>query len=151
MNIKLLQWTCSDNEAQSCTEIIKESIASSFGIEHPVIEKYIKKLDRFMPLDRNRVLASVEGKIVGFIDWEENKIEYLFVQPKYWENGIGTQLLAFSEKEIGGDVEVVCLQDNERAIKFYEKNGYKIIGDNYARFFGENVINHLMRKNRLDL
>lgn len=65
------------------------------------------------------------GETAGFIGLSGNYIEGLFVKKEYRSLGIGTALIDFvkhKKKELS--LNVYC--QNEKAVKFYIKNGFEI-------------------------
>jgi len=76
-----------------------------------------------------------KGKIIGFL-WQLNKPsggvafnDWMAVDENYQRKGIGSKLLKIWEKEsLKNGVHSLRLITEENNIKFYEKNGYKMIG-----------------------
>lgn len=81
-----------------------------------------------------------EDKIIGYVCYGENPITsgiwdlyWICVSPEYHGKGYGEMLLKKVEnsvKEKGGRslfIETSSLESYERARKFYEKNGFKIV------------------------
>ena len=84
--------------------------------------EYVKKL-----LPKSEIYVYIENdKIKGFIGINENYIEGIFVNSNYQNKGIGTALLnkAKEEKE---ELTLNVYEKNRKAIKFYEKNSFKIV------------------------
>ena len=69
-----------------------------------------------------------EGKVVGVVSSSEDCIEGLFVLPEFWNKGIGTELLN-SATDGKDEIFLQVYADNERALKFYRKNGFEITGN----------------------
>ena len=65
-------------------------------------------------------------KIEGFIGINEDYIEGIFVNSNYQNKGIGTALLN-KAKEAKEELTLNVYEKNRKAIKFYEKNGFKIV------------------------
>ena len=82
----------------------------------------------------NRIIvAEVDGIVVGWCSRSARRayIPYLFVMPELQRNGLGSMLLRRMESmlELGG-AERVYLEtpaDNVPAVRFYEKQGYRIL------------------------
>ncbi|MBQ4437527.1 GNAT family N-acetyltransferase [bacterium] len=68
-----------------------------------------------------------DGKVVGVVSSSADCIEGLFVLPEFWGRGIGTELLnsAMSGKD---ELFLQVYANNERAVRFYKKNGFEISG-----------------------
>lgn len=67
-----------------------------------------------------------KGTICGFIGIADGKVEMLFVDPDYFGQGVGRQLMAFAISEYGV-TSVDVNEQNPRAIGFYEHLGFRTI------------------------
>ena len=84
--------------------------------------EYVKKL-----LPNSEIYVYIENdKIEGFIGINEDYIEGIFVNSNYQNKGIGTALLN-KAKEGKEELTLNVYEKNREAIKFYEKNGFKIV------------------------
>ncbi|MFD0672743.1 acetyltransferase [Cohnella sp. GCM10027633] len=70
-------------------------------------------------LERN---AEAEPK--GFIGLDGNKIEMLFVDPRYHGTGIGSRLIARARVLKGNELTVDVNEQNEGAFAFYRRLGF---------------------------
>ena len=75
----------------------------------------------FVHLDKD------QKTITGFLGVSEEKIEMLFIHPAKRGEGIGTLLNNFAVEQLGTN-RVDVNEQNEQAVTFYKKLGYKIIG-----------------------
>ena len=76
-----------------------------------------------------------EGKVVGVVSSSADYIEGLFVLPDFWNRGIGTELL--NSAATGKDeLFLQVYADNERAVRFYRKNGFEVTGSGICRMTG---------------
>ena len=66
-----------------------------------------------------------ENLVVGFIGVVEKKGEMLFLDPKYFGQGLGLRLLNFAVNELNID-KLDVNEQNTKAIKFYQKFGFEI-------------------------
>ncbi|KQB39589.1 GNAT family N-acetyltransferase [Flavobacterium aquidurense] len=86
------------------------------------------KLDDFEKHTKGElVLTALDQEIpIGFISiWMPNKfIHHLYLDQKYQNKGIGTQLLKAAIQETGLPITLKCLEDNVKAVEFYEKKGF---------------------------
>lgn len=65
------------------------------------------------------------GRITGFIGLNQDYIEGLFVSQEFRSRGTGTKLLDFvKEKRSRLTLNVYC--ENDSAVRFYRKNGFKV-------------------------
>ncbi|MDR1285898.1 MAG: GNAT family N-acetyltransferase [Campylobacteraceae bacterium] len=67
-----------------------------------------------------------KGEIFGFVGIFENKIEMLFVSPKYIGKGVGSALTDFAINNMGVS-EVDVNEQNDKAREFYEHKGFKVV------------------------
>ena len=82
-----------------------------------------------------------DGVIKGFIMIRGNEVVKLFVEPVLQGNSIGKKLLKFALNEKGADY-LWALEKNERAIAFYERNGFHLSGE---RKFEEDTTEYLVK------
>ena len=69
-----------------------------------------------------------DGAVKGFIETEKTEIKKLFVEPVLQGNLIGSALLSFALENLKADF-LWALEKNARAIKFYERHGFKLTGE----------------------
>ena len=80
----------------------------------------------------NLLVFEENQAIIGYIDWgityEQAQLANIAVHPASWKQGIGQQLLNEALQDaIEKECENMTLEariSNERAIQFYEKNGF---------------------------
>lgn len=63
--------------------------------------------------------------ILGFIGVADKKVEALFLDPEYFGQGLGRKLLNFAVKDLNAD-RLDINEQNEKALKFYQKFGFEI-------------------------
>ena len=68
-------------------------------------------------------VASVNGAVVGFIAFDEDWIDQLYIHPDHQGQGIGPVLLD-KALESGTPKQLWAFQQNERARRFYEARGF---------------------------
>ncbi len=96
-------------------------------------DENIQMFEKIITRRNDWLVAEVEGKVVGhlLIENENNYkiIRMLYVLPKYQNLGIGRALLNLTcaKNEVAIFVDVVAY--NQKAIKFYERNGFKFYRD----------------------
>lgn len=83
--------------------------------------EYVKKL---IPNSEIYVYTNKE-KIEGFIGINNDYIEGIFINTASQNKGIGTELLNKAKKE-KTKLTLSVYEKNTKAIKFYQKNGFKI-------------------------
>jgi GNAT superfamily N-acetyltransferase len=79
-------------------------------------------------LGESILVATLDSTPVGFIAWwaPENFIHSLFVDPSFIGEGIGKLLLAACLRKINRPATLKCLQANEKAVGFYQSQGWVI-------------------------
>ena len=77
-----------------------------------------------------------KGEIQGFIGMQDNYIEGIFVWSEVQSNGIGKWLLDFV-KDFKKPLTLQVYQKNIRAIKFYQRENFKIQNENLDENTGE--------------
>ena len=97
--------------------------AHSF-IEADYWEKNKEEVRKMLPHSLIQV-AEIEGNIVGFIGMNETKIEGLFVNSNFQSRGIGHSLIEWA-KTRNEVLTLYVYQKNQRALKFYLKEGFVI-------------------------
>ena len=99
------------------------------------------------------IVAEENHKIIGFLigiklKTNKTKILMISVEPIYQRQKIGENLLnKFIKITIKQKIETIELEvriDNKKAIRFYEKNGFKII-DKICRFYQNGESAYTMR------
>lgn len=79
----------------------------------------------------NTIVATDDETFLGFLGLRHNRIEMLFVHPKFFKRGVGTALLrevflrSLKQYE---SVVVDCNMENSRGLRFYTRLGFKEIG-----------------------
>ena len=102
-------------------------------------EVFIRGLNipEYLEIDKNKdmatyVLAYVKNEPVGTARWRKTKkgikLERFAVLEKYRSNGIGTKMTKFILKNLE-ETQLIYLYAQDSAIKFYEKLGFKSIGN----------------------
>jgi putative acetyltransferase len=71
------------------------------------------------------------AKLLGFAMLEpaRNYLEQLAVDPSRFGSGIGAALLDGAKGLCGGRLALRVNQDNPRAVRFYQRQGFRIVGE----------------------
>jgi putative acetyltransferase len=77
------------------------------------------------------VLAEMGGALAGFvtIDPKTKYLDQIVVAPEQWGSGIAPALLDEAKRLSPRGVDLHVNKDNDRAIHFYEKHGFKYAGE----------------------
>lgn len=73
---------------------------------------------------------NINGLLIAYNNYETIELECIVVDSKCRNNGIGTKLFDFLLHNASADIERIYLEVseiNKVAIKFYQRNGFKII------------------------
>ncbi|HWI49013.1 MAG TPA: GNAT family N-acetyltransferase [Rummeliibacillus sp.] len=73
------------------------------------------------------IVAEENNHILGFASLylPDNFIHNLFVHPDFLGKGVGLQLLKASIEKMNRPLKLKCVSKNQKAMKFYERNGWK--------------------------
>lgn len=76
------------------------------------------------------LIAQGRDGIVGFITVDrDGYLDQIVVAPESWGRGIGERLLAQAKRLAPTALELHVNQDNARALRFYQKHGFIIVGE----------------------
>ena len=86
-------------------------------------------------LSRREVwVATVDGLVVGLLALDEDWIDHLYIDPPFFGQGIGTQLMAVAKDHRPDRLKLWAFQSNAGARRFYERHGFVAVaftdGDN---------------------
>ena len=120
MKIKIREGTISDDEL--CGEIMLEAT-----VTEDIPRSFLKDDVLNLPLRSNlRFIAFYDEDPAGFCDYSISKshINYLFVDPLFQANGVGTCLLENVQRRLEAPISVNVLCRNEKAILWYLKKDF---------------------------
>jgi putative acetyltransferase len=77
------------------------------------------------------IVAERNGALIGFvtIDPDTKYLDQLVVAPEDWGSGVAGALTDEAKRLSPAGLELLVNKDNARAIRFYEKHGFKFIGE----------------------
>jgi len=95
-------------------------------------EDYLQKIKNLLPSILPTVKLFVhfdkdDQTITGFLGVGDEKIEMLFIHPAKRGQGIGRLLNQFAVEQLQ-TYKVDVNEQNEQAVSFYKKIGYKVVG-----------------------
>jgi GNAT superfamily N-acetyltransferase len=83
--------------------------------------------DRVIP-DTETWVATEAGVVVAMLSLAPGWIDQLYVAPEWQGRGVGRRLLDLARTRAGGgSLELWTFQVNERARRFYERNGFEAV------------------------
>jgi putative acetyltransferase len=71
-------------------------------------------------------VGEVDGVLAGFIAFADGWVNQLYVAPGLQARGLGTELLD-AAKRSHSSLQLWAFETNERAIRFYERRGFRVI------------------------
>lgn len=72
------------------------------------------------------LVAIDDDKVIGFAGIYENKLEMLFIDPAYFGQGMGYKLINYCFEQY--NIQFVDVNEqNPRAFKFYQRQGFSVI------------------------
>lgn len=110
------------------TDALRELFLRTRLSTFPLIDKRQPKLSDFeMETEGEYILVALDGEqVVGFVSiWVgDNFIHHLYVDEKYHNKTIGTQLLKAAIHKVGLPIRLKCEEDNTNAVRFYKQKGF---------------------------
>jgi len=102
--------------------------ASHFFLPEDYLQKIKNLLPSILPTVKLFVHFDKDDQIItGFLGVSEEKIEMLFIHPAKRGQGIGRLLNNFALEQLQ-TYKVDVNEQNEQAVSFYKKIGYKVVG-----------------------
>jgi N-hydroxyarylamine O-acetyltransferase len=83
------------------------------------------------------------GRVLGFVDFDAARayLHYLFVAPEAQGRGLGTALLEAAQAACGGRaVTLSCWSVNDRALDWYLRRGFRVVGGGFKELAGRPVV-----------
>jgi putative acetyltransferase len=77
------------------------------------------------------IVAEMGGVIEGFVtvDPKTGYLDQIVVAPEFWGSNVAALLLDAAKRLSPARLDLLVNKDNGRAIAFYEKNGFVLVGD----------------------
>lgn len=112
---------------QQILAVWEQSVLATHDFLAPTDFTEIKELVQTIDFYDFQVYCLTEDDIViGFIGVADKKIEMLFLDPKYFGQGLGQMLINFALRELAAD-KVDVNEQNIKAVEFYKKSGFEIV------------------------
>ncbi len=88
----------------------------------------------------NIIVAEYEGRMAGFVTIDSTGyLDQLVVEPDSWGSKLGDQLLEAAKKCSPAGITLLVNADNARALRFYERNGFKHTHDDVNPASGRKI------------
>ncbi|WP_299741806.1 GNAT family N-acetyltransferase [uncultured Rossellomorea sp.] len=92
------------------------------------VDSHLFFLTHILPEQYQIDLARIDGRVVGMAAYNETEISQLYIHVDYQGVGIGQTLLDKAKTQSSGRLTLYTFEVNRNAQRFYEKNGFMIIG-----------------------
>ncbi len=108
----------------------------TWQLAYPKLD-FAARVDWWRERWRNELVASTivtvaerDGAVLGFVtvDPQSGYLDQIVVAPETWGSPLAGALLDEAKRIAPGKLELLVNQDNARAIRFYEKHGFLIVG-----------------------
>lgn len=123
--MKLFKVQLLENDYPKAIEIWENAVIATHSF---LKEKDRIELKREIPKYFSHVEAYLwfyEEQAIGFSGTNEQHLEMLFIDPKYFNQGFGTEILQYLIKQ--NKIQYVDVnKDNKKATQFYIKNGFEL-------------------------
>ena len=70
-------------------------------------------------------VAEMDGAVAGFVAFDGDMVNHLFVAPEFQGRGVGSELLAIAKRS-APSLQLWVFQVNTPAIRFYERHGFTL-------------------------
>jgi putative acetyltransferase len=87
------------------------------------------------------IVAEMDDVIEGFVtvDPRTGYLDQIVVAPEFWGSNVASMLLDAGKRTSPARIDLLVNKDNARAIRFYEKHGFSIVGDDVNPISGRPV------------
>jgi ribosomal protein S18 acetylase RimI-like enzyme len=114
--------------AEQTVQMWRESKESAIGQkEIHSFENHVNFLNTILAKQFKIELVLMDHKVVGMIAYNETEINQLYIHLDYQGIGIGKTLLDKAKRNSNGRLTLYTFEVNEKAQRFYEKHGFKVI------------------------
>jgi RimJ/RimL family protein N-acetyltransferase len=72
---------------------------------------------------------------IGFVEVVPGELHALYVVPEHWGTGAAAALHRRALATLGDPATLIVMRDNIRARRFYERNGWQLVGDDAPHDF----------------
>jgi putative acetyltransferase len=87
------------------------------------------------------VVAESDGELIGFVTIDPNSryLDQLVVAPEHWGSRAAKALLDEAKRRSPSGIELLVNKENARAIRFYEKHGFRYLWEDKNPLSGRPV------------
>ena len=117
--------------AEETVKMWRESKEAAIGQKeiHP-FEDHVHFLNHVLAAE-NKIDIAIDvktNKVVGILASNEHEVNQLYIHKDYQGKGLGKMLLDIAKQRSKGSLMLFTFEVNQKAQRFYERNGFKIIG-----------------------
>lgn len=91
-------------------------------------DNHVYFLNHILPEQYQIDVAMIDETVVGMMAYNDSEISQLYIHLNYQGFGIGQTLLNRAKAQSSGKLTLYTFEVNEKAQRFYEKHGFKVIG-----------------------
>jgi len=91
-------------------------------------DDHVYFLNHILPEQYQIDVAMIDETVVGMMAYNDSEISQLYIHLNYQGFGIGQTLLNRAKAQSNGKLTLYTFEVNEKAQRFYEKHGFKVIG-----------------------
>jgi putative acetyltransferase len=96
------------------------------------------------------VVAESAGEPIGYVTIDDNGyLDQIVVAPERWGDGVAEALLEEARRLSPSGIDLLVNKDNARAIRFYQKHGFVLAGDDVNPVSGRPVYRMTWRPQRV--
>jgi putative acetyltransferase len=128
-----------EGETDAVVHIWRDACQHSYAF---LARKFLRGYEKWMRsgvLYQYETLVIDEGGVRGFIVRAGNFVSLLFVDPRHQGRGLGKQLLD-AAKGRAEELKTSAFAQNERAIRFYQREGFWATQVRVERESGETIV-----------
>ncbi|WP_175987201.1 N-acetyltransferase [Bacillus sp. Marseille-Q1617] len=115
--------------AEQTVKMWRDSKYEAIGQEEiHSFESHVYFLNHILPAEFQIEIVLVDEKVVGLVAYNESEVSQLYIHKDYQGMGIGKRLLEKAKVQSSGRLTLYTFEVNIKAQRFYEKNGFTIIG-----------------------
>jgi ribosomal protein S18 acetylase RimI-like enzyme len=129
-NIEIIQYN--PEYAIDTVKMWRESMEKAIGKPDPYpFEQHVNFLNNILCKDNIVYIAVENNTVLGILAFNACEINQLYIHVDYQGIGLGRRLLELAKANSSGRLTLYTFEVNRKAQRFYENNGFKIIGRGY--------------------
>jgi ribosomal protein S18 acetylase RimI-like enzyme len=127
-------------DAPGVADVYLASFAATYDFPLAHTDEQVRDWIRDVVIPRQETWVAVDGaRIVAMLTLDDGSVEQLYVAPDRLGAGLGRRLLDLAKERSPAGLSLYTFQVNERARRFYERNGFVAVwfGDGSANEEGQ--------------